>query len=123
MPRFQAVLRTAAIAAMALLFSAASMAQSPASTQAPSSDVYYEIFVRAFYDTNGDGVGDINGVTAKLDYIKSLGVSGIWLMPINPRPVTTVTTSPITKASIRNTARCRTSSDCWMKRISAVSRS
>jgi glycosidase len=71
---------------MALLFSAASMAQSPASTQAPSSDVYYEIFVRAFYDSNGDGVGDINGITAKLDYIKSLGVSGIWLMPINPSP-------------------------------------
>jgi glycosidase len=48
--------------------------------------VYYEIFVRSFYDTNGDGVGDLNGVTAKLDYLKELGVSGIWLMPINASP-------------------------------------
>ncbi|HET6433668.1 alpha-amylase family glycosyl hydrolase [Dyella sp.] len=52
----------------------------------PASGVYYEIFVRSWYDTDGDGVGDLNGVTAKLDYLKSLGVSGIWLMPINPSP-------------------------------------
>jgi glycosidase len=51
-----------------------------------SANVYYEIFVRSFYDTNGDGIGDLNGVTAKLDYLQSLGVSGIWLMPINPSP-------------------------------------
>lgn len=51
-----------------------------------SSGVYYEIFVRAWYDTNGDGIGDLNGVTAKLDYLKSLGISGIWLMPINSSP-------------------------------------
>ncbi|WP_430392357.1 alpha-amylase family glycosyl hydrolase [Dyella sp. 20L07] len=50
------------------------------------SGVYYEIFVRAWYDTNGDGIGDLNGVTAKLDYLKSLGISGIWLMPINNSP-------------------------------------
>ena len=56
-----------------------------AAAQAPSG-VWYEIFVRSFYDTNGDGIGDLNGVTAKLDYLKSLGVSGIWLMPINPSP-------------------------------------
>ncbi|HET7301111.1 MAG TPA: alpha-amylase family glycosyl hydrolase, partial [Oleiagrimonas sp.] len=37
-------------------------------------------------DTNGDGIGDLDGVTAKLDYLKSLGVDGIWLMPINPSP-------------------------------------
>ena len=53
--------------------------------EAPSG-VWYEIFVRSFYDTNGDGIGDLNGVTAKLDYLKSLGISGIWLMPINPSP-------------------------------------
>lgn len=51
-----------------------------------SSGVYYEIFVRSWYDTNGDGIGDLNGVTAKLDYLQRLGVSGIWLMPINPSP-------------------------------------
>ncbi|ACS99453.1 alpha-amylase family glycosyl hydrolase [Paenibacillus sp. JDR-2] len=48
--------------------------------------VYYEIFVRSFYDSNGDGIGDLNGVTAKLDYLQQLGVGGIWLMPINPSP-------------------------------------
>ena len=53
---------------------------------AAASGVYYEIFVRSWYDSNGDGIGDLNGVTAKLDYLKSLGVSGIWLMPINPSP-------------------------------------
>ncbi|MBU6200343.1 MAG: alpha-amylase, partial [Xanthomonadaceae bacterium] len=42
--------------------------------------------MRSWYDTNGDGIGDLNGVTAKLDYLKWLGVSGIWLMPINPSP-------------------------------------
>lgn len=48
------------------------------------SDVYYEIFVASFNDSNNDGVGDLNGVTAKLDYLSGLGVGGIWLMPINP---------------------------------------
>lgn len=47
---------------------------------------YYEIFVRSFYDSNGDGFGDLNGVTKKLDYIRDLGYTGIWLMPINPSP-------------------------------------
>lgn len=48
--------------------------------------VYYEIFVRSFNDSNGDGIGDLKGVTQKLDYLKDLGVTGIWLMPINPSP-------------------------------------
>ena len=48
--------------------------------------VFYEIFVRSFYDSNGDGIGDLNGITEKLDYIKSLGVNGIWLSPIYKSP-------------------------------------
>lgn len=47
---------------------------------------YYEIFVLSFYDSDGDGVGDINGVTQKLDYIQKLGFNGIWLMPIMSSP-------------------------------------
>lgn len=43
---------------------------------------YYEIFVYSFYDSDGDGIGDLNGVTQKLDYIKDMGFNGIWLMPI-----------------------------------------
>ena len=45
---------------------------------------YYEIFVYSFYDSDGDGIGDLNGVTQKLDYIADLGFNGIWLMPIMP---------------------------------------
>lgn len=48
--------------------------------------VYYEIFVRAFADSNGDGIGDLQGATAKLDQLQELGVEGIWLMPIHPSP-------------------------------------
>ncbi len=48
--------------------------------------VFYEIFVHAYYDSNGDGIGDLNGVTAKLDYLQRLGVSGLWLLPVHPSP-------------------------------------
>ncbi len=48
--------------------------------------VFYEIFVRSFRDSDGDGVGDFNGVTEKLDYLQELGVKGLWLMPIHPSP-------------------------------------
>lgn len=44
----------------------------------------YEVFVYSFCDSNGDGIGDLNGVTSKLDYIKDLGYDAIWLMPIMP---------------------------------------
>lgn len=49
-------------------------------------NVYYEIFVGSFKDSNGDGHGDLKGVEEKLDYLSDLGVSGIWLMPIMPSP-------------------------------------
>jgi alpha-amylase len=48
--------------------------------------VSYEIFVRAFADGSGDGIGDFKGLTAKLDYLQDLGVKGLWLMPIHPSP-------------------------------------
>lgn len=47
---------------------------------------YYEIFVYSFYDSDGDGTGDLNGVVQKLDYIADMGFNGIWLMPIMPSP-------------------------------------
>ncbi|EYE89209.1 alpha-amylase [Fervidicella metallireducens AeB] len=48
--------------------------------------VFYEIFVRSFYDSNGDGIGDLKGIEEKLDYIQNLGVNGIWLSPIFESP-------------------------------------
>ncbi|MAT43147.1 MAG: alpha-amylase [Anaerolineaceae bacterium] len=56
--------------------------------------VFYEVFLRSFYDSNGDGIGDINGLIEKLDYLNDgdpntktdLGITGIWLMPIFPSP-------------------------------------
>ncbi|HJR69406.1 MAG TPA: alpha-amylase family glycosyl hydrolase, partial [Gammaproteobacteria bacterium] len=48
--------------------------------------VIYEAHVRAFYDSNGDGIGDFPGLTSKLDYIQDLGVNAIWLLPFYPSP-------------------------------------
>jgi alpha-amylase len=56
--------------------------------------VYYEVFVRSFSDSDGDGIGDLNGLTAKLDYLndgdpatdEDLGVTCLWLMPIFESP-------------------------------------
>lgn len=50
------------------------------------SEIFYEIFVRSMADSDGDGIGDLDGVTASLEYLDELGVSGIWLMPIHPSP-------------------------------------
>jgi glycosidase len=50
------------------------------------SSLNYEIFVRSFYDSDGNGIGDFAGVAAKADYLKSLGVGSVWLMPIQPSP-------------------------------------
>lgn len=44
--------------------------------------VFYQIFVRSFYDGNGDGIGDFKGITQKVAYLKELGVNAIWLMPM-----------------------------------------
>ncbi|MBT4308924.1 MAG: alpha-amylase, partial [Anaerolineae bacterium] len=48
--------------------------------------IFYEIFVRSFYDSDNDGIGDFNGITAKLNYLEDLGINAIWLMPIPPSP-------------------------------------
>ena len=48
--------------------------------------VIYEIYPRSFQDSNGDGVGDLNGITQRLDYLKDIGVDAIWLTPCYPSP-------------------------------------
>jgi maltose alpha-D-glucosyltransferase/alpha-amylase len=49
--------------------------------------IFYEVYVRAFCDSNGDGHGDLPGLTSKLDYLKELGVDCLWLLPIYPSPL------------------------------------
>jgi alpha-amylase len=82
------------IAAVLIIVLSAISGCAPEETEEHPTGVFYEIFVRSFYDSNGDGIGDINGVIEKLDYLNDgdpntdtdLGVEGIWLMPINPSP-------------------------------------
>jgi alpha-glucosidase len=48
--------------------------------------VFYEIYPRSFADSNGDGIGDLKGITSKLDYLKNLGIDAIWITPCFPSP-------------------------------------
>ena len=48
--------------------------------------VFYEIYPQSFYDSNGDGIGDLNGITAKLDYIRELGCNALWINPCFDSP-------------------------------------
>src|SRR3954470_13738324 len=49
--------------------------------------IIYELRVRSFYDSDGDGVGDFRGLTSKLDYLQDLGVTALWLLPFYPSPL------------------------------------
>ena len=48
--------------------------------------VFYQIYPQTFYDTNGDGIGDLEGIIQKLDYVRSLGVDGFWINPFFESP-------------------------------------
>ncbi|PYO96300.1 MAG: alpha-amylase [Gemmatimonadetes bacterium] len=74
-----AALLTAALAA-------AAAGQSPSGPAWTRGAVCYEIFVRSFFDSDGDGIGDLNGLIRKLGYVDSLGASCIWLMPVAQSP-------------------------------------
>jgi len=49
--------------------------------------IIYQVHVRAFYDSTGDGVGDFRGLAQKLDYLQELGINALWLMPFFPSPL------------------------------------
>ncbi|HEX2583720.1 MAG TPA: alpha-amylase family glycosyl hydrolase [Steroidobacteraceae bacterium] len=58
----------------------------PAGPEWINNAVFYQIYPQTFYDTDGDGIGDLQGIIAKLDYVKSLGVDGIWINPFFASP-------------------------------------
>jgi len=88
--------RTAVLMAAIFLISCISWLGGSAQTSGTSMDdkghpwwqhaVFYEIYPRSFADSNNDGVGDLNGITSKLDYLKDLGVDAIWISPCFPSP-------------------------------------
>jgi alpha-glucosidase len=76
------------IVGFALASSASGLAaQTPATTDPWwKHAVVYEIYPRSFQDSNGDGIGDLNGITSRLDYLQNLGVDAIWIAPMYPSP-------------------------------------
>ena len=58
----------------------------PVKTQWWKDAVAYQIYPRSFMDSNGDGIGDLNGITARLDYLKALGIDVIWICPMYKSP-------------------------------------
>lgn len=71
---------------LACLLAGAFFVQRQTQNQGPQEDwqhgAFMEIFVRSYKDSNGDGIGDLKGLTQSLDHLKALGIKGIWLMPI-----------------------------------------
>ncbi|MDQ4062062.1 MAG: maltose alpha-D-glucosyltransferase, partial [Pseudomonadota bacterium] len=59
----------------------------PSDTQWYRDAIIYQVHIKSFFDANDDGVGDFEGLTRKLDYVKDLGVSAIWLLPFYPSPL------------------------------------
>lgn len=86
--------------------------------------VVYQVYPRSFMDANGDGIGDLQGVTSRLDYLQELGIDVIWLSPVyqSPNVDNGYDISDIRRFS-RNSARWRTSMSCLSRRIGVESAS
>ena len=69
--------------------------------------VIYQIYPRSFCDSNGDGIGDLQGIISKLDYLQELGIDAIWLSPIAPLRTIMDTIFRIIRILIPSSARWR----------------
>src|SRR5262245_39753804 len=49
--------------------------------------IIYQIHIRSFFDSNGDGIGDLEGLIQRLDYLQFLGINAIWILPFYPSPL------------------------------------
>jgi alpha-glucosidase len=89
-------LATLAILAATVSSNSGDIARCQAQTAAPTTHqndgpwwkhaVIYEIYPRSFQDSNGDGIGDLNGIAQRLDYLQNLGIDAIWIAPMYPSP-------------------------------------
>ena len=83
--------------------------------------IIYELHIKAFCDSNGDGIGDFNGLMEKLDYLQDLGVTAIWLLPFYPSPLRMmVMILPIIIVSILLMETSKSFKQFWKKHISAT---
>src|SRR6185437_13987670 len=64
-----------------------SPAEMPVDPEWYRNAVIYQMHVRSFSDSDGDGIGDFNGLISKLDYLEELGVTALWLLPFYPSPL------------------------------------
>ena len=86
--------------------------------------VIYQIYPRSFMDSNGDGIGDLKGITSRLDYLKYLGIDVIWLSPVYKSPNDDNGYDISDYQDIMNSAPWKISTKCWrppMKEASASS--
>ena len=89
--KFSPVALSALALVLAFATGIATLAGSPARGQASGDTwwkhaVVYEIYPRSFQDSNGDGIGDLNGITQRLGYLEGIGVDAIWIAPMYPSP-------------------------------------
>jgi len=82
---FKSIFSKTGLLSLALLICLAfalSQKKAPALPEGWQHGAFMEVFVRSYKDSNGDGIGDLKGLTQSLDHLKDLGIKGIWLMPI-----------------------------------------